>query len=149
MVVKPRHEVLEQPKAEDSALLESRRWRRRLLGLLMRNSFVSLEDVGARVAVHLRAGVAFGGATCGHLLAPSRYRAAARLAQQGFSAGAAHRTHVHAQHGGVQGAVEGLLTGFAAEEKAECVASVLSPAGLKQRLRPHRGDSGARIDQPE
>src|SRR5271165_2250983 len=41
VVVKPEHTVLEQPKAEDSALLESRRWRRRMLGLLMRSSFVS------------------------------------------------------------------------------------------------------------
>src|SRR5205085_9484670 len=41
VVVKPQHTVLEQPRAEDSALLESRRWRRRLVGLLMRNSFVS------------------------------------------------------------------------------------------------------------
>ena len=41
VVVKPRHHVLEQPKAGDSAMLESRRWRRRLVGLLMRSSFVS------------------------------------------------------------------------------------------------------------
>ena len=52
VVVKPQHAVLEQPKAEDSALLETRRWRRRLLGLLMRNSFVSSQDAAARLALH-------------------------------------------------------------------------------------------------
>ena len=41
VVVKPEHSVHEQPKAEDTGLLESRLWRRRLLGLLMRNSLVS------------------------------------------------------------------------------------------------------------
>jgi len=41
VVVKPRHAVLEQPKAEDRELLERRRLRRRFLGLLTRNSFVS------------------------------------------------------------------------------------------------------------
>ena len=33
--------VLEQPKAEDNALLERRRFRRRLVGRLAQNSFVS------------------------------------------------------------------------------------------------------------
>ena len=41
VVVKPRHAVIEQSKAEDSGLLEKRRWRRRLLGRLMQYSFLS------------------------------------------------------------------------------------------------------------
>jgi hypothetical protein len=41
VTVKPQHAVLEQPKAEHNALLEKRRLRRRLVGQLMRNSFVS------------------------------------------------------------------------------------------------------------
>src|SRR4029077_11238613 len=45
VVVKPEHTVLEQPKAEDRALLESRRRRRRILGLLMRNSLVSSKSL--------------------------------------------------------------------------------------------------------
>src|SRR5579864_5409532 len=41
VVFKPEQAVVELSKPEDSALLESRRWRRRILGLFMRNSLIS------------------------------------------------------------------------------------------------------------
>jgi hypothetical protein len=43
VVLKPQHAVLEQPRTEDRDLLEKRRWRRRFLGLLTRNSFAPRE----------------------------------------------------------------------------------------------------------
>ena len=45
-------------EAEDSALLESRRWRRRLLGLLMQQFVRVIKDAAARLALHHRAGPA-------------------------------------------------------------------------------------------
>ena len=90
VVVKPRHAVLEQPKAEDSALLESRRWRRRLLGLLMRNSFVSsrtlLRGWLSTTALGLLSAVPLDRSPAG---APA-LRPAARVAEQGVSSRAAH-----------------------------------------------------------
>ena len=73
VVVKPRHAVVEQPKAEDSALLESRRLRRRLLGLLMRNSFVSSRTLMRGWLSTTALGLLSAVPLIGHLLAPRRY----------------------------------------------------------------------------
>ena len=98
VVVKPEHAVLEQPKAEDSALLESRRWRRRILGLLMRNSFVSSKTLVRGLALDFRARIALGGSSDRPSAGAPALRPAARVAEQGVSARAAHRTHVDAEH---------------------------------------------------
>jgi len=130
VVVKPEHSVLEQPKAEDKALLESRLWRRRLVGVVMRNwltssktlwrGWVSTSVLGLLSAVPL----------VGHLLAPRRYALLREWLNKAFLP--EPRTELTLMRNTAQShnAVSGLLTGFAPEEKTERVASVLGPAGL-------------------
>jgi uncharacterized protein YbcC (UPF0753/DUF2309 family) len=130
VVVKPEHSVLEQPKAEDKGLLESRRWRRRFLGLLMHNwrlssktlwrGWLSTSVLGLLSAVPL----------VGHLLAPRRYALLRDWLNKAFLP--EPRTELTLMRNTTQsyGAMSGLLTGFAPEEKSERVASVLRPAGL-------------------
>ena len=122
---------LEQPKAEDSALLEKRRWRRRLLGLLMRQ-FVRL--VAGRCCA---AGSRPPRSDCfrrfpliGHLLAPRRYAQLREWMNKAFLPEPRTELTLMRNTAQSQGAVTGLLTGFAAAEKTERVASVLGPAGL-------------------
>jgi uncharacterized protein YbcC (UPF0753/DUF2309 family) len=130
VVVKPRHAVLEQPKAEDSALHESRRWRRRLLGLLMRSSFVSSRSLVRGWLSTTALGLLSAVPLIGHLLAPRRYALLRDWLNKAFLP--EPRTELRFMRNAAQSqdAVEGLLTGFAAGEKAESVASVLGPAGL-------------------
>jgi uncharacterized protein YbcC (UPF0753/DUF2309 family) len=130
VVMTPEHAVRERPKAEDRALLESRRWRRRLLGLLMRNwrissktllrGWLSTSVLGLLSAVPL----------VGHLLAPRRYALLRNWLNKAFLP--EPRTELTLMRNTVRArdSVAGLLTGFAPEEKAERVASVLRPAGL-------------------
>ena len=130
VVVKPRHAVLEQPKTEDAALHESRRWRRRLLGLLMRNSFISSRSLVRGWLSTTALGLLTAVPLIGHLLAPRRY---ARL-RDGLNRAflPEPRTELRFMRNAAESkdAVKGLLTGFAAAEKADSVASVLGPAGL-------------------
>jgi uncharacterized protein YbcC (UPF0753/DUF2309 family) len=130
VVVKPQHAVQEQPKAEDSALLESRRWRRRLLGLLMRNSLVSSKTLIRGWLSTSALGLLSAVPLVGHLLAPRRYALLRDWLNNAFLP--APRTELTFMRNTAQsqGALTGLLTGFAPEEKAERVASVLRPAGL-------------------
>jgi len=132
VVVKPRHAVLEQPKAEDSALLESRRWRRRLLGLLMRSSFVSSRSLVRGWLSTTALGLLSAVPLIGHLLAPRRYALLRDWLNRAFLP--EPRTELRFMRNAAQSqdAVEGLLAGFVAEEKADSVASVLGPAGLKR-----------------
>ena len=134
VVVKPRHAVLEQPKAEDAALHHSRRWRRRLLGLLMRNSFVSSRSLVRGWLSTSMLGVLSAVPLIGHLLAPRRFAILRDWLNKAFLP--EPRTELQFMRSAAESAdsVEGLLTGFAAEEKADSVASVLGPAGLKQGL---------------
>ncbi len=132
VVVKPRHAVLEQPKAEDAALHDSRRWRRRLLGLLMRNSFVSSRSLVRGWLSTTVLGLLSAVPLIGSLLAPRRYGMLRDWLNKAFLP--EPRTELrfmrHATES--QDAVEGLLMGFAPAEKADSVASVLGPAGLNR-----------------
>jgi uncharacterized protein len=132
VVVKPRHAVLEQPKPEDSALHESRRWRRRLLGLLMRNSFVSSRSLGRGWLSTTALGLLSAVPLVGHLLAPRRYALLRDWLNKAFLPEPRTELRFMRNAAASQDEVEGLLTGFAAGEKAESVASVLGPAGLKK-----------------
>ena len=132
VVVKPRHAVLEQPKAEDQALLESRRWRRRLLGLLMRNSFVSSKTLMRGWLSTTALGLLSAVPLIGHLLAPRRYARLREWANKAFIPEPRTELTLMRNTAQSQGAVTGLLTGFAPAEKVERVASVLVPAGLKR-----------------
>ncbi len=130
VVVKPAHSVLEQPKAEDSELLESRRWRRRLLGLLMRSSFVSSRTLMRGWISTSALGLLSAVPLIGHLLAPRQYARLREWLNKAFLP--EPRTELTLMRNTVQSqsAVTGLMTGFAAAEKIERVASVLRPAGL-------------------
>ena len=130
VVVKPEHAVLEQPKPEDSALLESRRWRRRVLGLLMRNSLVSSKTLVRGWLSTSALGLLSAVPLIGHLLAPRRYALLRDWLNREFLPEPRTELTLMRNTAQSQSAVAGLLTGFAPEEKTERVASVLRPAGL-------------------
>jgi uncharacterized protein YbcC (UPF0753/DUF2309 family) len=131
VVVKPEHAVLEQPKAEDSALLERRRWRRRVLGWLMRNSLVSSKTLVRGWLSTSVLGLLSAVPLAGHLLAPRRYALLREWLNKAFLPEPRTELTLMRNTAESQGAVTGLLTGFRPEEKADRVASVLGPAGLR------------------
>src|SRR5262245_69818 len=130
VVVKPEHSVLERPKAEDSALMESRRWRRRFLGLLMRNWLLSSKTLWRGWLSTSVLGLLSAAPLVGRLLAPRRDALLRDWPNKAFLP--EPRTGLPLMRSTEQsyGAVSGLLAGFAPEEKSERVASVLRPAGL-------------------
>jgi uncharacterized protein YbcC (UPF0753/DUF2309 family) len=130
VVVKPEHSVLEQPKPDDSGLLESRRWRRRFLGLLMRNWLVSSKTLLRGWLSTSVLGLLSAVPLVGHLLAPRRYALLREWLNKAFLP--EPRTELTLMRNTAQSheAVSGMLTGFAPEEKTERVESVLRPAGL-------------------
>ncbi|HTR34617.1 MAG TPA: DUF2309 domain-containing protein [Bryobacteraceae bacterium] len=130
VVVKPQHAVDEQPKAEDRALLKTRRTRRRLLGLVMRQSFLSSRTLVRGWLSTGALGLLSAVPLIGNLLAPRRYAQLREWLNKEFLP--EPRTELTLMRNTAQshGAMTGLLMGFAAEEKAESVASVLDPAGL-------------------
>jgi len=130
VVVKPKHAIVEQPQAGDSSLLESRRWRRRILGLLMRNSFVSSKTLLRGWLSTSALGLLSAVPLIGHLLAPRRYALLRNWLNKAFLPEPRTELTLMRNTKQSQGAVSGLLMGFTAEEKAERVASVLGPAGL-------------------
>ena len=130
VMVRPAHAVMEQPKPEDSALLESRRSRRRLLGLLMRNWRVSSRTLWRGWLSTSVLGVLSAVPLIGHLLAPRRYALLRDWLNRSFLPEPRTELTFMRSTSQSQGAVTGLLTGFVPEEKAERVASVLRPAGL-------------------
>lgn len=130
VVVKPEHAVLEQSKPEDTPLLEQRRFRRRLLGRLMRHSFLSSRSLVRGWLSTAALGLLSSVPLIGNLLAPRRYAQLRAWMNKAFLP--EPRTELTLMRNTMksQGAVAGLLMGFAAAEKAESVASVLGPAGL-------------------
>ena len=134
VVVKPEHAVVEQPRPEDSELLERRRWRRRILGLLMRNSFVSSKTLVRGWLSTSALGLLSAVPLIGHLLAPRRYALLRDWLNRAFLPEPRTELTLMRNTKQSQSAVAGLLTGFAPEEKTERVASVLRPAGLVRRF---------------
>ena len=130
VVVKPEHAVFEQPKPEDSALLESRRSRRKILGLLMRNSFVSSKTLVRGWLSTSMLGLLSAVPLIGHLLAPRRYALLREWLNSTFLPEPRTELTLMRNTKQSQSAMEGLLTGFAPDEKTERIASVLRPAGL-------------------
>ncbi|HTR48799.1 MAG TPA: DUF2309 domain-containing protein [Verrucomicrobiae bacterium] len=130
VVIKPEHAVMEQPKPEDNALLKSRRWRRRVLGFLMRNSFVSSKTLLRGWLSTSALGLLSAVPLIGHLLAPRRYALLRDWLNREFLPEPRTELTLMRSTKESQSAVAGLLTGFAPEEKADRVASVLRPAGL-------------------
>lgn len=134
VVIKPQHAIVEQSQAEDSALLEQRRFRRRLLGLLMRNSFVSSRTLIRGWISTTALGLLSAVPLIGHLLAPRRYAQLREWMNKAFLP--EPRTELTLMRNTTQShdAVSGMLTGFAVEEKTERVAGVLGAAGLTRRF---------------
>jgi uncharacterized protein len=132
VVIKPEHAVVERPKPEDSALLETRRWRRRILGLLMRNSFVSSKTLLRGWFSTSALGLLSAVPLIGHLLAPRRYALLRNWLNREFLPEPRTELALMQNTKQSQSAVAGLLTGFAPQEKTERVASVLRPAGLSR-----------------
>lgn len=130
VVVKPRHAIVEQPRAGDTSILQSRRWRRRMLGLLMRSSFVSSKTLLQGWLSTSALGLLSAVPLIGHLLAPRRYALLRDWLNRAFLPEPRTELTLMRNTKQSQGAVSGLLVGFTAEEKAESVASVLAPAGL-------------------
>jgi len=134
VVVKPQHSVVEQPKAEDRELLARRRVRRRILGELMRSSFVSSRTLMRGWLSTTALGLLSAVPLIGHLLAPRQFARLRKWLNQEFLPEPRTELTLMRNTAQSQDTVTGLLTGFAAEEKAERVASVLGPAGLTQRF---------------
>ena len=130
VVVRPEHAVVEQPRAEDSELLERRRWRRRILGLLMRSSLVSSKTLLRGWLSTSVLGLLSAIPLVGHLLAPRRYALLRDWLNRAFLPEPRTELTLMRNTTESQGALTGLLTGFSPEEKKERVASVLRPAGL-------------------
>jgi len=130
VVVKPKHAIMEQPKAGDSGLLESRRWRRRILGLLMRNSFISSKTLLRGWVSTSALGLLSAVPLIGHLLAPRRYALLRDWLNKAFLPEPRTELTLMRNTKQSQGVVSGLLMGFTVQEKAERVAGVLGPAGL-------------------
>jgi hypothetical protein len=130
VTVQPQHAVHEQVKAEDDALLQSRRLRRRLVGRLTQNSFVSSRTLMRGWLSTTTLGLLSVVPLIGQLLAPRRY---ARLRERLNKAFLPEpRTELKFMRNTAQShdAVAGLMMGFAAPEKAAIVAGILGPAGL-------------------
>ena len=130
VVVKPEHAVVEQPRPEDSELLESRRWRRKVLGLLMRSSLVSSKTLLRGWLSTSVLGLLSAVPLIGHLLAPRRFALLRDWLNKAFLPEPRTELTLMRNTKQSQNAVAGLLTGFTPEEKTERVASVLRPVGL-------------------
>jgi len=151
VVVKPEHAIVEQPRAGDSSLLESRRWRRRILGLLMRNSFVSSKTLLRGWFSTSALGLLSAVPLIGHLLAPRRYALLRDWLNKAFLPEPRTELTLMRNTKQSQGAVSDLLMGFTAEEKVERVASVLAPAGLVRdfaRLLVILGHGSSSLNNP-
>ena len=90
-----------------------------------------LEDAGARLAFDYRARIAFGGSPDRPSAGAPALRPAARLAEQGVSSGAAHRTHVDAKHRAIAGRGDGSVDGLRSPKKRQNEwPAFCGPAGL-------------------
>ncbi len=134
VVVKPEHAIVERPKPEDRGLLEQRRFRRRFLGLLARNSFVSSRTLLRGWLSTTALGLLSAVPLIGHLLAPRRYAQLRDWLNKAFLPEPRTELALMRHNAQSQGAMTGLLLGFAPDEKAERVAGVLRPAGLTRQF---------------
>jgi len=130
VTVKPRHAVLEQPKAEDNLLLARRRLRRRVAGRLMQNSFVSSRTLVRGWLSTAALGLLSVVPLVGESLAPRRYAQLRERLNKAFFPEPQTELTFMRNTAQSQKAVAGLLVGFTSMEKAEIVAGILGPTGL-------------------
>ncbi len=129
VVVKPRHEVSEQPFVEDRELLEQRRLRRRVVGLLTRTLSISSRTLVRGWLSTTVLGMLSAVPLVGHLLAPRRYAQLREWLNRAFLPEPRTELTLMRKAGPSHGA-GGLLTGFTASEETQTVDSVLRQAGL-------------------
>ena len=134
VVIKPEHAVREQSRAEDRDLLAKRMLRRRLLGLVTRTSFISSRTLVRGWLSTTVLGLLSAVPLTGNLLAPRRYAHLRDWMNKAFLPEPRTELTLMRNDAESQGALTGLLMGFADQEKADRVASVLGPAGLTHRF---------------
>ena len=108
-----------------------------------------VEDADARLALDHRARIALGGSPDRPSAGAPALCPAARLAEQGVSARAAHRTHADAEHGAIARRRDRSVDGIRGRGKDRTSGQRPGPGGPDARFRPPRGDPRARIDQSE
>jgi uncharacterized protein YbcC (UPF0753/DUF2309 family) len=151
VVVKPRHKVRERPRSEDRELLESRRLRRRILGVIRRNLSVSSRTLFRGWLSTVVLGLLSVVPLIGHLLAPRRYARLRESLNRAFLPEPRTELTLMRNTAQSQGETTGLLTGFMASEKADAIASVLAPAGLRSgfaRLVAIVGHGSSSLNNP-
>src|SRR5579883_3072841 len=151
VVVKPQHEVLEQPRDQDRKLHERRRARRRVLGTITRSFSVSSRTLVRGWLATSALGLLSAVPLTGHLLAPRRYARLREWLNRAFLPEPRTELTLMRDAAPSHGGTTGLLTGFTAAEKADAVASVLRPAGLTRgfgRLVVMIGHGSSSLNNP-
>jgi uncharacterized protein len=151
IVVKPKHEVVERPIVEDRDLLESRRLRRRILGVVTRNLSLSSRTLFRGWLSTVALGLLSAIPLIGHLLAPRRYARLRESLNRAFLPEPRTELTLMRHTAQSRGEATGLLTGFLPSEKADALASVLGPAGLTRgfsRLVVIMGHGSSSLNNP-
>ena len=130
VVVKPKHAIRETATEEDSLLQEKRTFRRRLSARISRTLFVSSRTLVRGAISTAVLGTLTSIPLITRILAPRRYGLLRDALNRAFFPVPRTELTLMRNDAESQHAVEGLLVGFAVQEKADRVAGVLGPAGL-------------------
>lgn len=132
VVVKPQHEVIEKPIEDQTHLHKRRRSLRKLWARVAQNSYVSTRSLFRGWISTTVLGFFSIFPLALRVLSPLTHARVMKWLNSAFLP--EPRTELTFERGDEVGreAASGLLRGFAVEEKANCVASVLGPAGLQK-----------------
>ncbi|MFN7922330.1 MAG: DUF2309 domain-containing protein [Bryobacteraceae bacterium] len=134
IVVNPRHKVVERPVEADRQVLEARKNWRRLWASVAWNSWVSSRTLFRGWLSTTVLGVFSLFPMAAKLLAPRRFAKLSEWLNANFlPEPRTELTYMRPGEAGHQATGE-LTAGFSTAEKAECVASVLGPAGLRRGM---------------
>ncbi len=134
VLVQPEHSIVEHPRSEDNVLLESRRSRRKMLALLMRNFLVSSRTLVRGWIATFVLGLLSVVPLVGQLLAPRRYALIRAWLHRTLLPRPRTKLAIVRNPESSQPADSGLLSGFTVDEKTERIAAVLRPAGLTRNF---------------
>lgn len=130
VVVTPQHAVTERARVEDAALHVRRAFRRRLLGRLTHGAGVSSRTLLRGWVSTAALGVLTAVPLVGRVLAPRTFGRLRAALNDAFLPEPRTELTLMRDDAVSQERLHGLLQGFAIQEKADRVASVLAPAGL-------------------
>ncbi len=130
VVVKPKHAIREFATEEDEPLQETRTFRRRLSARISRTLFVSSRTLVRGAISTAVLGTLTSIPLITRILAPRRYGLLRDALNRAFFPVPRTELTLMRNDAASQHAVEGLLLGFAIQEKADRVAAILGPAGL-------------------